>query len=353
MAAMTVEGDELLAQVYAAPDDDTPRLIYADWLQQRGDPRGELIALQIERARSKARRGGRQREDELVAEHGAAWAAPLAPRMVRGADGNPDRPVVEFRRGFPAVVETTAINLDPGWSTVTHCNKPPHDDRCHVGALRAVTAATSDDIVALANLTRPLAITELVWGWMVDPHRSEGEPMMLVVPPPAIAAFSAIDVLPALRRVEISPGIIGPKPRPAQCTWIWQAPLAAALEELLIPGDDLAGWIGALDATRLPTFELAMAAESSYRWQLGTRLIVERDEHGVFGKVTALIARSTASALHALIRRFEQLDPGVLSSVRVAIATKAELDKTAREREALAKLLAARGIAATIEKAAR
>jgi uncharacterized protein (TIGR02996 family) len=36
----------LLAAVAAAPDDDAPRLIYADWLTQRGAPRGEVIALQ-------------------------------------------------------------------------------------------------------------------------------------------------------------------------------------------------------------------------------------------------------------------------------------------------------------------
>lgn len=343
---------ELLGQVYAEPDDDTPRLVYADWLQQRDDPRGELIALQIARASSKARTGGRLRENELLAEHDAAWAAPLEPWM-GDADGNMDRPAVEFRRGFPAVVNANAINLDPSWSTVTDCNVPPHDDRCHTGALRAVTAATADDIIALAKLTKPLAITELVWGWIVDARRAGAEPMMLVVPPPMIAAFSTIRVLPTLRRFEITPGVIGPKPRPAQCSWIWDAPLAAALEELLIPGDDLAGWMGALTSTRLAKFELAMAAENPYGWQLGTRLIVERDERNMFGKVTALIARSTASALDTLSRRFEQFDRGVLSSVRVAIATKAEFDKAAHMRDALAKVLVDRGIDGRIEKAAR
>ena len=46
--------DELLAAIVAAPDDDDNYLVYADWLQSRGDPRGELIALhhagQTERA---------------------------------------------------------------------------------------------------------------------------------------------------------------------------------------------------------------------------------------------------------------------------------------------------------------
>ena len=344
---------ELLAQIYAAPDDDTPRLVYADWLQQRGDPRGEFIALQIERARAKARKGGRQREDALLTDHDATWAAPLEPWMVRGADGNPDRPVVEFRRGFPAVVGANAINLDPSWSTVTHCNMPPHDDRCHVGALRVITAATADDIIALAKLTKPLAITELVWSSIHDFRRAGADPRIRVVPPAAIEAFSAIHVLPALRRFEIAPAILGHNARPAQCSWIWQAPLAASLDELLIPGDDLAGWIEALSATRLPTFELAMAADDPHGWQRGSRLIVERDARNTFGNVTARIARSTPIALETLTRQFEQLDRGVLSSVRVAIATNAELRRSARECEALARMLAARGIDATIERAER
>ena len=35
----------LLAAIYAAPADDGPRAIYADWLLGRGDPRGELAHL--------------------------------------------------------------------------------------------------------------------------------------------------------------------------------------------------------------------------------------------------------------------------------------------------------------------
>jgi uncharacterized protein (TIGR02996 family) len=40
---------QLLRAIHDAPDDDAPRLVYADWLQQHGDPgrRGEFIALQF------------------------------------------------------------------------------------------------------------------------------------------------------------------------------------------------------------------------------------------------------------------------------------------------------------------
>jgi len=35
----------LLSAVLDRPDDLEPRLIYADWLQERGDSRGEFIAI--------------------------------------------------------------------------------------------------------------------------------------------------------------------------------------------------------------------------------------------------------------------------------------------------------------------
>jgi len=44
--------DELVAAIVAAPDDDAPRLVLADWLSERGDPRGEQIAVEIALARA-------------------------------------------------------------------------------------------------------------------------------------------------------------------------------------------------------------------------------------------------------------------------------------------------------------
>ena len=48
----SVTEEELLAAVFAAPDDDAPRRVYADWLLERGDPRGEFIQLQCARGLS-------------------------------------------------------------------------------------------------------------------------------------------------------------------------------------------------------------------------------------------------------------------------------------------------------------
>ena len=65
--------DELWEQVFAAPDDDSIRAVLGDALLARGDPRGELIALQLQ-PRDPRRDA---RIDQLVELHGVAWLGPL------------------------------------------------------------------------------------------------------------------------------------------------------------------------------------------------------------------------------------------------------------------------------------
>src|SRR5580704_9121805 len=70
----------LIEQVLAAPDDDAPRLVYADWLVLRGDPRGEFIQLQCRLAAEPDdanRRAMRVAENKLLAAHETRWLAPL------------------------------------------------------------------------------------------------------------------------------------------------------------------------------------------------------------------------------------------------------------------------------------
>jgi uncharacterized protein (TIGR02996 family) len=50
MNTMTHE-DAFLQDILSHPDDDTTRLIYADWLEDHNDPRGRLLRLQVELAR--------------------------------------------------------------------------------------------------------------------------------------------------------------------------------------------------------------------------------------------------------------------------------------------------------------
>ncbi|MBW2736210.1 MAG: TIGR02996 domain-containing protein [Deltaproteobacteria bacterium] len=70
--------EALLAEIYRDPDADDPRLVYADWLLERDDPRGELIMLQYERQRrGKLSTKATRREKELIQQHGHRWIHPL------------------------------------------------------------------------------------------------------------------------------------------------------------------------------------------------------------------------------------------------------------------------------------
>jgi uncharacterized protein (TIGR02996 family) len=89
-----------LEDILAHPDDDAPRLIFADWLEEeQGDSdRAEFIRVQIERARLPewdARQVRlRLRERELIEQKGQKWKEEL-PR-IKGISWE------EFRRGFVA-----------------------------------------------------------------------------------------------------------------------------------------------------------------------------------------------------------------------------------------------------------
>ena len=70
----STDHDEYLAAIRAAPDDDAPRLVYADWLLERGDPRGEFIILQCGPRTEESKK----RETELLELHQTQWLGPVA-----------------------------------------------------------------------------------------------------------------------------------------------------------------------------------------------------------------------------------------------------------------------------------
>lgn len=93
---MPLEAD-LLRAVTDAPDDDAPRLAYADFCDAQGDPRGQLIRLQLRVAAAEEAgaptaffRPWEYEADALVSAHGKTWSAALCPPC--------SKPV--FLRGF-------------------------------------------------------------------------------------------------------------------------------------------------------------------------------------------------------------------------------------------------------------
>lgn len=93
------DDNALLDAIYAAPDDDGPRLVFADALTERGEVRGEFISLQLQRARGTHSRAQFSRERALLADpkQRMAFCLPLA----RGGRAT-------LARGFPV-----ALDLEP------------------------------------------------------------------------------------------------------------------------------------------------------------------------------------------------------------------------------------------------
>lgn len=101
---------QLLDAVLAAPDDDAPRLVYADWALAHADPairaRGELIVVecQLEQLADVAEHNRlKARDFQLLEEHGLTWCGHLGlggfvtDQPWRRATAEWD---AEFRRGF-------------------------------------------------------------------------------------------------------------------------------------------------------------------------------------------------------------------------------------------------------------
>ncbi|HEY1378919.1 MAG TPA: TIGR02996 domain-containing protein [Gemmataceae bacterium] len=94
---------DFLRLILADPDADGPRLVYADWLDDQGQPaRAEFVRVQCALAallpddpRAAALHA---RADVLLEQHRVAWSGPLAGLATRW----------DFRRGFPEVVRMEA-----------------------------------------------------------------------------------------------------------------------------------------------------------------------------------------------------------------------------------------------------
>lgn len=99
---MRPDAEGFLQRIRAFPDDDIPRLILADWLDEQDDPRGRFIRIQIALARipmdDRRREALVDEEAMLLARHEAEWKAPF-----RGLASVPD-----FRRGFVEEVKIAA-----------------------------------------------------------------------------------------------------------------------------------------------------------------------------------------------------------------------------------------------------
>jgi uncharacterized protein (TIGR02996 family) len=162
---------DLLAAIIAEPDDDAPRLVYADWLAERGDPRGEFITVQIALAK-KADAKLAAREAELLKKHKKDWVGRFGGRkvehgttertwtktnptiwdFVRGFVDSCSMQSADFARNAPALLEAEPLRrahlTDRGIGALVGIDE--------IGALRELDlrrVRLKDSITALVNAT--------------------------------------------------------------------------------------------------------------------------------------------------------------------------------------------------------
>jgi uncharacterized protein (TIGR02996 family) len=168
-----VSEGQLLSNVYANPDDDASRAVYADLLTSRGDPRGELITLQL---LAKPGKPQRDRIKQLLREHQLAWLGELGD-IALAMD-------LRYERGFPA-----AITLDggasqaaierltgyPAWRTVTALDvrgdRPGYADFLANEVFFGLRELTSVSATALHRFVvpAPRALTRMVMSGDFEP----------------------------------------------------------------------------------------------------------------------------------------------------------------------------------------
>jgi uncharacterized protein (TIGR02996 family) len=94
------DAEDFITQILTDPDDDRPRMVYADWLLREGDPRGELIAVQCTLARHASTNEDvgpldplEWRERTLLKTYGKSWTIDAETRLKYWGEFG-------FRRGF-------------------------------------------------------------------------------------------------------------------------------------------------------------------------------------------------------------------------------------------------------------
>jgi uncharacterized protein (TIGR02996 family) len=123
----------LLAACHNEPDDDTHRLVLADWLDDHDDPRGELVRLQCRLAAMPA---GDPEYDALFAQHrawwdrfGTLWEEECGTLMVNPGPHDRGLPTVGQYAGFDAQIRASALGdpktaslaavIETGWPGMT------------------------------------------------------------------------------------------------------------------------------------------------------------------------------------------------------------------------------------------
>lgn len=270
---------QLLAAIYANPRSDEPRRVYADFLQERGDPRGEFIASQLDEAH-----GSDQRERELLQQHGAKWLEPLNGALVDDS--------VKWARGFPVA---GSLNYDAAfgdrderleplatlehldlYGTISHVMISMSDEGAwkfvrNLRHLRTIRGLPLGALVPLAAAEMPYAFETIDCASRnVRPEEAQAMNAALA------AAMKRGTGLPALEKLCIDWRSIGEKPE--AYAWIAETDAGRRLRSLVVNGGQNLGrplmawciWLATLPRTvRLEELELCFSSvRETYRLRI-------------------------------------------------------------------------------------
>lgn len=210
--------EQLYRAVFAAPEDDGPRLVLADALQERGDPRGEFISLQLQSPRAQR---SERRMQKLLERHRAEFLRGLAPAVMPDA-------TQRWERGFlseASVVLHGDLVETPDWATVKKLEvlfsgTPPLELASeHMRSLREISLAPLEAVPVLFAAPRPLRVEAVTL---------QGPPELSAWPSEEVALISEAASLPSLQRLTLR----CQTPNFTEADWVWRMPLLKRLKSL-------------------------------------------------------------------------------------------------------------------------
>ncbi|MBL8918991.1 MAG: TIGR02996 domain-containing protein [Myxococcaceae bacterium] len=137
---------ELLQAINAAPDDPTPRLVYADFLAERGDPRAEFINLSVRLAQGEKVKSAHEACAKKLGIHPREFPKYHLGLLVKASVGFSTR---------VAESELDAFAEDPSWATVRDLSLERAGKADHPGAVRLLEKGP---LYAVTRLKTPGAL---------------------------------------------------------------------------------------------------------------------------------------------------------------------------------------------------
>lgn len=113
--------EPFLAEIRENPDDPAGYAVFADWLEEKGDPRGEFMNIQLqlenEKLRAPSRKKLQEQEKTLLKKHQRDWLGDLAPFLIdqkwkKEIGTQKDIFRFQFARGFLHSVEVSYLFPD-------------------------------------------------------------------------------------------------------------------------------------------------------------------------------------------------------------------------------------------------